>query len=188
MRKQIFTIFLLAIFVCLIFFSIKFLSSFKKQNYKILNFSNMKLNSVNFKDNSFLPPKYTCDGLGINPDLQIDEVPTYTKSLALILEDPDAPSGMFAHWLMWNIAPDIKIIKEGLVPTNAIQGLNDYGKNDYGVPCPPQGTHRYIFKVYALDITLENLSPRTNREKLLSAINGHVLGVAQIVSLYSRGK
>lgn len=111
----------------------------------------MKITSPSFQENAFIPSKYTCDGENINPPLVISDVSADAKSLALIVDDPDAPVGTFVHWLVWNIPPRVGEIKEGSLPEGSIQGTNDFGKKEYGGPCPPSGTHRYFFRLYALN-------------------------------------
>lgn len=157
-----------------------------QQTNNISNIVSMKISSPNFVENGFLPPKYTCDGLALSPALNFSEIPLGAKSLALLMEDPDAPSGNFIHWLVWNIPADTTSIAENSLPTGVGLGWNDYERNKYGPPCPPSGVHRYIFKVYALDIKLENLSPRTDKQKFLDLIKGHVLAQAEMVTKYSR--
>ncbi len=142
----------------------------------------LKITSSVFKNNDFIPKKYTCDGDDVNPPLTIEEVPEETKSLALIVDDPDAPMGTWAHWVIWNILPT-KEIEEDSVP--GIEGINDFNKHSYGGPCPPSGTHRYFFKVYALSMTLD-LDTNSKKEDVEKAIDGKILAKGKIVGLYSR--
>ena len=109
----------------------------------------LKLLSPAFKHNDSIPSKYTCDGADVNPPLVIENAPLSTKSLALIVDDPDAPVGTWVHWVVWNIGPTTSEIGENMVPSGAQQGINDFRKHNYGGPCPPSGTHRYFFKLYA---------------------------------------
>lgn len=162
-----------------------FLFSFQrsKEFIKINTFA-MKISSPVFKNNEFIPAKYTCDGQDVNPPLLIQEVPEGAKSLALIIDDPDAPMGTFVHWIVWNIPPSIAVIKENSLPEGASQGINDFGRNSYGGPCPPSGTHRYYFKLYALDSLLELKSAR--KEDLERAMRGHIIGKTELVGLYKR--
>lgn len=146
----------------------------------------MKLSSSVFENNQLIPAKYTCDGEDINPPLQISEVPEGTKSLALIIDDPDAPMGTWDHWIVWNINPSVSFIKENSVPEGGVQGMNDFGKQPYGGPCPPSGTHRYFFKLYALDKELE-LDSSSKKEVLERAMEGHILDKAELVGLYKKG-
>lgn len=147
--------------------------------------NNMQLTSAQFKNNEHLPDKYGCKGTNINPPLSISEVPAGAKSLALIVDDPDAPRGDWVHWVVFNIAPDAREISEGSVPAGAIQGTNDFGKTSYGEPCPPFGEHRYFFKAYALDTTL-NLGTQTTKQDLEKAVAGHILAQAEIIGLFAR--
>lgn len=141
----------------------------------------MKLTSPDFKHNEFLPSKFTCDGQGILPKLIIEDIPSNTKSLALIYDDPDAPRGTFTHWLVWNIPPTTKEIEEN----QFIQGLNDFKKTSYGPPCPPSGIHRYIFKLFALDIIL-NLQQGSTKQQLESAMQNHIIDKTELIGKYQR--
>jgi Raf kinase inhibitor-like YbhB/YbcL family protein len=136
----------------------------------------LKLTSPAFKNGGKIPVQYSCKGENISPPLNIVDVPKEAKSLALIMHDPDAPVGDFLHWLMWDIQPSTQSIGAGSVPVGTVQGLTGFNKNRYGGPCPPSGsgTHRYIFELFALDISL-GLSPDSTREKLQDAIKGHIL-------------
>jgi len=147
--------------------------------------NNMQLTSPQFKNSDYLPDKYGCQGTNINPPLTINEVPAGAKSLALIVDDPDAPRGTWVHWVVFNIAPDTSEISEGSVPAGATQGINDFGKTSYGEPCPPFGEHRYFFKLYALDTTLD-LDSKTTKQYLEQAMAGHVLAPAEIIGLFAR--
>jgi Raf kinase inhibitor-like YbhB/YbcL family protein len=144
----------------------------------------LKLISTVFSHNGHIPPQYTCEGKNINPPLTIENIPGGTKSLAIIVEDPDAPKGIFDHWVMWNI-PINAAIAEGSSP--GISGTNGFGKAGYGGPCPPSGVHRYFFKVYALDKELD-LSPGAGKKELLDAMKGHVLAIAELMGLYQKHK
>lgn len=145
----------------------------------------LKLTSPVFENNSPLPPRYTCDRENINPPLSIRNVPQGTKSLALLLDDQDAPRGSYVHWIVWNIDPETKDIKEDSVPENAVEGTNDFKKRNYGGPCPPTRAHRYVFKLYALDIrlSLENSSTKAALEK---AMKGHILAQTQLLTSYKK--
>ena len=156
-------------------------------NHPIININNinMQLTSPAFTNNSNLPAKYTCDGQGINPPLMIAEVPANALSLALVSDDPDAPMGTYVHWVVWNINPKITEVKEGIVPSGANLGKTSSGTTGYVSPCPPSGTHRYYFKVYALDIKLE-LTPNAGKDNLERAIQGHILDSAEIIGLYQK--
>src|SRR3990172_4411996 len=147
--------------------------------------STMKLSSSAFTHNQTIPAKYTCDGENVNPPLTITDVLTDSKSLTLIVDDPDAPAGTWVHWTVWNISPDTKQIAENSVPSNAIQGKTSFGNSGYGGPCPPSGTHRYFFKLYALDTTL-SLGQNATKQDLEKAFVGHILDQAELIGLYSR--
>lgn len=114
----------------------------------------MKITSSAFQEGASIPSKFSCDGANSSPPLQIADVPSGAKSLALIVDDPDAPSGLFTHWTVWNISPQINAIAEGSAPKGVL-GTNDFGKSGYGGPCPPSGTHCYYFKIFALDRELD---------------------------------
>ncbi len=148
------------------------------------NSSLMKITSSAFENNGNIPSKYTCDGANVNPPLNISEVPEGAKSLALIVDDPDAPSGDWVHWIIWNISVSTQEISEGSIP-NGIVGTTSFGTTGYGGPCPPSGIHRYYFKLYALDEEL-NLKPDSNKEMLGSAMKEHVLEEAELMGKYSR--
>jgi Raf kinase inhibitor-like YbhB/YbcL family protein len=145
----------------------------------------MKISSSAFENNSPIPPKYTCDGQDINPPLEIKDIPEGTNSLVLIVDDPDAPKGTFLHWLVWNIPPETTLIEESHLPEGAVQGKNDFGKENYGGPCPPFGTHRYFFKVYALDKVLD-LPEGSSLKEVEEVMKGHILDQAQLIGLYQR--
>lgn len=145
--------------------------------------SALTVHSSAFKQNEHIPSKYTCDGLNINPEILIDNIPANTKTLAVIVDDPDAPSGTFCHWVMWDIPPASKI-KEDSKP--GTQGKNSMGKNSYFGPCPPGGTHHYHFKVYALDTELRHLPANTDEKALLSAMKTHIISSGELIGLYKR--
>ncbi len=144
----------------------------------------LKISSPVFDNNGMIPKKYTCDGEDINPPLLIDGVPEGTKSLALIVDDPDAPMGTWVHWVVWNINADTREIGEG-EKTGGVEGMNDFRKHSYGGPCPPSGTHRYFFKVYALDSEL-NIPDNSDKDAVEEAMSGHILDKAELVGLYRR--
>ena len=152
---------------------------------EVVGMETRRLPSPAFKHNALIPSKYTCDGADINPALIIGPAPTGTKSLALIMDDPDAPAGTWVHWVLWNINPETTEIKENTIPSGAQQGVNDFRKNKYGGPCPPPGTHRYFFKLYALDTTL-NLGRDTNKAALENAMKGHIVAQGELIGLYKR--
>lgn len=156
----------------------------KEVNLSPKSNGNMLIISSAFKNNDFIPAKYTCDGDNINPPLDIDGVPEGAQSLALIVGDPDAPRGTWTHWLVWNIDPKTMEISEKSLPQWVIEGKTSFGKPGYGGPCPPSGTHRYLFKLYALDTALD-LTPQADKSELEKAMAGHVLEEAELIGLYS---
>ena len=143
----------------------------------------MKLTSSAFEHEQIIPKKFTCQGEDINPSLKIEEVPKDAKSLVLIIDDPDAPTKTWVHWIVFNILPNISEIEENSIP--GTQGTNDFNKKDYGGPCPPLGTHRYFFKLYALD-NLLNLKEDATKADVENAMQGHILEQATLIGLYSR--
>ncbi|MGB9736498.1 MAG: YbhB/YbcL family Raf kinase inhibitor-like protein [bacterium] len=145
----------------------------------------LSLTSPDFNQGGFIPSLYTCDGKNVNPQLIIHNVPGKTKSLVLIVEDPDAPAGLWIHWLMWNIDPDVRVIKENSVPSGAIQGMNDFKNYGYGGPCPPWGTHRYFFKLFALDTKL-SMSSKASKDDIEKAMKSHVIAKTELMGLYRR--
>lgn len=145
----------------------------------------MRLSSSAFGHNQIIPKKYTCDGENISPPLTIFEVPRNSASLVLIMDDPDAPAGTFVHWTVWNIDPKTSEIPEGTTPQEVKEGMTDFGRTGYGGPCPPSGTHRYFFKLYALDTKLE-LSESSRKKDIENATEGHILDQAELIGLYTR--
>ncbi len=152
---------------------------------EISKMSALKISSPVFENNGNIPAKYTCTGKDVSPPLLIENIPAKAKSLALIVDDPDAPRGTWVHWVLWNISPGTGEIKENSVPPGAVQGVNDFRLREYRGPCPPSGTHRYFFKVYALDAVL-NLSPNSTKEDTEKAMQGHIIGQARIIGLYEK--
>ena len=146
----------------------------------------MKITSSAFQEGGNIPPKFTCDGGDSSPPLRIAEIPSGAKTLALVVDDPDAPSGLFTHWIVWNISPQTNAIAEGSAP-QGVQGTNDFGKSGYGGPCPPSGTHRYYFKIFALDQTLD-LRSGAKRQELDKAMSGHVIAEGQLMGRYTHSK
>jgi Raf kinase inhibitor-like YbhB/YbcL family protein len=150
----------------------------------------MEIKSSSFKQGEMIPSQYTCDGRNISPPLQWSDAPPDTKSFALICDDPDAPVGTWVHWVMFDIPGTITGLPENVSREEEINGLGRNGKNSwpqvgYDGPCPPGGTHRYYFKLYALDAML-NLKPGATKEELLKAMKGHVLAEAQAMGKYKR--
>ena len=145
----------------------------------------MIITSSVFKHNSKIPSKYTCDDKNINPPLEFSDIPKETKSLVLVVDDPDAPSKTWVHWIAYNIDPSTTKIEENSVPREALQGTTDFGKPGYGGPCPPSGTHRYFFKLYALDTILDVPNGLT-KQQVLEKVKDYVIEEAELVGLYSR--
>ena len=144
----------------------------------------MKITSSAFQEGGNIPSKFTCDGSDTSPPLQITGVPSNAKTLLLIADDPDAPSGLFTHWLVWNIPPQTNSISEGSAP-KGVHGTNDFGKSGYRGPCPPPGTHRYSFKIFALDRELD-LRAGAKRSQVDAAMKGHVIAQGELVGRYAR--
>jgi|TARA_B100001964_G_C14226184_1_gene597764 hypothetical protein len=144
----------------------------------------MKLTSPSFENNQEIPSEFTCDGPNILPELNIEETPENTKSLALIMDDPDAPGGTWVHWVVWNIPPKTNVIQKGTEP-QGIQGKTSFGRFEYGGPCPPSGTHRYFFKLYALDATLD-LKEGSDKTALEQAMDGHIIESSELIGNYKR--
>jgi Raf kinase inhibitor-like YbhB/YbcL family protein len=150
----------------------------------------MEIKSSAFGSDEMIPAKYTCDGADFSPPLEWSESPAGTKSFALVCDDPDAPMGTWVHWVIYDIPPTATMLAEGItrekdLPGGGTQGINDFRKIGYGGPCPPGGTHRYFFKLYALDAMLA-LKPGITKDQLLTAMRGHILGEAQLMGTYKR--
>lgn len=144
----------------------------------------MQIDSPVFEQHSPIPKKYTCEGQDVSPPLVFNDIPKNAKSLALVMDDPDAPMGTFDHWIVWNLTPDTHSLDEGA--TVPMQGKNSYKEMRYRGPCPPPGSpHRYFFKLYALD-TMINLPKESNKKQLEEAMEGHILGRAELVGTYKR--
>ncbi len=156
----------------------------KKMDFKIF--------STAFKEGEMIPDKYTCDGINISPPLNWSNPPAGTKTFTLINDDPDAPIGDWVHWIVFNIPTDVRELKEEasskhLLPKGSLEGMNDFRKNNYGGPCPPLGTHRYFFKLFALDIVLP-LKESAVKKQLLDSMKGHILAEATLIGKYKRQK
>lgn len=144
--------------------------------------ASLSVTSPAFKDKDSIPAKYTCQGQNVNPPLAIGNIPEGTKSLVLIIEDPDAPGATFNHWVVWNIPP-AGLIEENSAP--GVQGSNSAGKTSYMGPCPPSGSHRYFFKTYALD-TMLNIPPGSDKKVVEKAMKDHVLEEGTLVGMYEK--
>ncbi len=178
-----------ALLIVLILLAIGSFFFFKKSavapGEQIIVSKNMKITSPAFENNQAIPAKYTCDGENVSPPLGISGVPAGAESLVLIADDPDAPRGTWVHWLLWNIDSSTSEIAEGSVPPGAVEGATSFGKPGWGGPCPPSGTHRYFFKLYALDKKLE-FPASADKAQLEQALEGHILERAELVGLYQR--
>jgi len=141
----------------------------------------LTVSSPEFSQGKPIPPKYTADGAGVNPPLEFTDIPAGTKSLALIMEDPDAPKGVFTHWVMWDIIGQDSIAEDS---KPGVQGVNTMQKMGYLPPDPPSGSHRYFFHVYALDSTID-LAPGADRKALETAMEGHVLVSGTLMARYA---
>ncbi|OGU42353.1 MAG: phosphatidylethanolamine-binding protein [Ignavibacteria bacterium GWB2_35_12] len=152
----------------------------------------IRITSTAFTEGGMIPEIYTCEGRDISPPLSWSNLPEGTKSIALINDDPDAPMGTWVHWVIYNIPPIETGLKEGIpsekvLPNGTKQGITDFRRVGYGGPCPPSGTHRYFFKIYALDTMLE-LESGAAKGQLLTAMEGHILGTGQLIGKYKRAK
>jgi Raf kinase inhibitor-like YbhB/YbcL family protein len=149
----------------------------------------LSLSSRAFTEGSKIPVQYTCDGQDISPSLAWGEPAPNTKSLALIVDDPDA-AGVFTHWVIFNIPANVRQLAENItgeerLQNGALQGRNDFGNIGWGGPCPPRGSHRYVFKIYALDRSLD-LKSGASKKQLLGAMEGHILEQGQLIGVYQR--
>ena len=150
----------------------------------------IKISSPAFQNGGMIPQKYTCDGVNLSPPLEWSGVPENALSLALINDDPDAPVGTWVHWVLFNLPPSVSSLAENVPPlekldNGGIHGKNDFGKLGYGGPCPPSGTHRYFFKLYALDTKLD-FAPGARKDQLLKAMKGHILAEGELIGAYKR--
>ena len=150
----------------------------------------MKISSPAFKHHEKIPGKYTCDGENVSPPLVIEDTPKNAKGLVLICDDPDAPMGTWVHWVVWNIPADAggleeNIPKEKKLDDGACQGITDFQRHGYGGPCPPGGTHRYYFKLYALDTELD-LPGNSTKAALEAAMQGHLIAKGELMGKYKR--
>jgi Raf kinase inhibitor-like YbhB/YbcL family protein len=150
----------------------------------------MEIRSSAFNEGAFIPSKYTCDNLNISPPLEWSHFPSETKTFAIICDDPDAPMWTCVHWLLFNIPGNVVNLPENvpgaeILENGARHGRNDFGKNGYGGPCPPRGTHRYYFRIYALDSELEQ-GPGITKKELLKAMKDHILASGEFMGRYQR--
>lgn len=147
----------------------------------------MKIKSEAFEDGGFIPSKYTCDGENVIPPLLFSDIPGKAKSLVLIMDDPDSPTGTWNHWTVWNIDPKIVGIPEGMVPEGVMEGKTTFGDIGYGGPCPGNGRHRYFFKLYALNTELKLLAG-SPKETLIESMMGNIIAEAEMFAFYERKK
>jgi Raf kinase inhibitor-like YbhB/YbcL family protein len=148
------------------------------------------VSSEAFKEGGDIPSEYTCDGKNVSPSLSWKGIPENAKSIALIMDDPDAPMGTFVHWVLFNIPAGTQKLPKGMPGNQTLgdgsrQGMTDFGRAGYGGPCPPKGTHRYYFKIYALD-TMLDLQPGATKKQLENAMKGHVLAQGELMGKYER--
>lgn len=143
----------------------------------------IKISSPAFQEGGNIPEKYTCDGENINPPIKMENLPDGTESVALIVEDPDAPNGTFDHWVVWNIRPVEDEIREHVTP--GVEGKNSFNQHHYGGPCPPDGEHRYFFKLFALNKMLD-LDVNSGKQELLKAMEGNVLATGELMGRYKK--
>ena len=181
MLKILSFLIIVVIFLCSFQINNKSISSGRKQ---------MKITSPAFEEGEMIPEKYTCDDIDISPSLKWSHVPEGTKTFAIICDDPDAPMGTWVHWVLFNMPADTNELSENIppvkiLPNGARQGKNDFGKIGYGGPCPPGGTHRYYFKIYALSEEL-NVEPGITKSELLKAMEGKILSEGQLMGRYKR--
>lgn len=145
----------------------------------------MKIKSPAFENCEYIPNEYTCDGYSLSPPLEIEDVPEEAKSLVLIMDDPDAVGGTFTHWIVWNIGANTEKFKKDHVPDGAVVGINSDGKNSYVGPCPPSGTHVYLFKLYAIDMHLP-IDTALSKKEIRGMIEGHIIEKTILKGYYER--
>ena len=189
MRKQEYMPASVIVWLCILFYT---MTSCEEQPQTETGSDKMEISieSSAFQEGGMIPSKYTCDGINVSPPLKWSELPEETKSLVLISDDPDAPMGTWVHWVVYNIPPSLNEFTENIpamkiLDSGAIQGTSDFGRIGYGGPCPPSGTHRYFFKLYALDDKL-NLGPGATKQQVVDAMKGHVIAEGQLMGRYKR--
>lgn len=192
-KKIIFTLAIVAVFALAVLWrlaggqlgGLPFGESSRDSATPTVTVGNMNLSSPAFGQSQAIPKIYTCDGQDISPPLLISGVPETAKSLALIVNDPDAPSGNWVHWTVWNLPADTAQVQAAQLPEGAMEGQTDFGTAGYGGPCPPSGSHRYFFQLFALDSALD-LSAKADAKALEMAMDGHIVDKAGLVGVYSR--
>jgi Raf kinase inhibitor-like YbhB/YbcL family protein len=157
-------------------------SSIHPEINKVIDYKVLKVTSPAFGENGAIPSKYTCEGEDVSPALSIEHIPNEAMSLAIIVDDPDAPAGTWVHWVVWNI-PITHLVKENT--NQGIKGTNDFHKQQYNGPCPPKGQHRYVFKVYALNAILD-IPAGINKSELERAMTPHIIAFGELTGLYER--
>ncbi len=177
-------------FFLIFLFILVFSFVYGDNNKKGVKIMELKVESSAFQYGGTIPVKYTCDGEDISPPLKWSQGPAGTKCYAIIADDPDAPMGTWVHWVIYNIPADVTELPEGVPPQKvlgdgSLQGVNDFRRIGYGGPCPPGGTHRYYFKVYALDTEVDAVPGLTKRQ-LLKKIEKHIIAKGEIMGKYSR--
>ncbi len=197
MKKNSYITIIILIFLVVIYITAKsgvfdsFRNSTSTQNNSVtINKSKgMKITSPAFVNNTKIPSKYTCNGNNVNPPLIFEDVPHNAKSLVLIVDDPDAPMGTWVHWVVYNINPKAKDVAENSIPQDGIQAVTSFAKPGYGGPCPPSGTHRYFFKLYALDTILHfDETQAVDKKAVEDAMNSHIVDQTEFIGLYSQQK
>jgi len=184
MNLKAWLILLIVIILGVVLFSKILIKENESINFKNVNISTyMKIESDVFTNNGKIPVEYTCNGKSTQPTLKISDVPKNAKSLALIVDDPDAPNGDFVHWVVWNIDPKTSLIENNSVPSGSEEGYTSLNKPGWIAPCPPSGIHHYNFKLYALNTILSVVKTSTKAD-LIKAMNGHIIDEATLVGLY----
>jgi len=150
----------------------------------------INLTSSAFESGEMIPTKYTCDGRDVSPPLSWSGIPDSAESIALIADDPDAPGKTWVHWVLFNLPADVtsleeNVSKEATLENGAVQGITDFGRHGYGGPCPPGGTHRYFFKIYALDTALD-IDSNVSKSDVVNAMDGHILAKGKLMGKYQR--
>ncbi len=163
-----------------------------ESNLKSDHFPAIIVKSSSFKHEGKIPPEFTCEGKDNSPEISWSNIPQGAESLALIVDDPDAPNGLWVHWVVYNIPVSVQGFKSSqpdteFLESGGMQGLTDFGRVGYGGPCPPSGTHRYFFKVYALD-TLLDFKPGATKAQVEFAMTGHILAQGTLMGKYKRKK
>lgn len=165
-------------------------TAIEKNTKEVTTMQNISISAEAFQAGGAIPPEYTCDGSDVSPALSWKGIPSNAKSIALIMDDPDAPGGTFVHWVLYNIPAGTEKLPMGIPGNQTLgdgsrQGITDFGSVGYGGPCPPRGTHRYYFRIYAID-TMLDLPPGASRKQVDSAMKGHVLAAGELMGRYGR--